>query len=310
MLVAVSRICHPAGMGKKRGLLLALLFVALLGGVFWMLSRPAEPVYKGKPLSAWLNDLYPQLNEDTNQAASAAFRQMGTNAIPALLEIIQSGDPPFEDLVSELNRMQSLVHFLNHMQSLVHFPVRERWHQRWAASRALYAMGTNARPAFPTLTNLLLHDRTATYGALPLAGMGSEALPPLLAALTNQSPFIRRAAAGALAEERSDLNIVVPALIARLNDGDTNVHQMAVTALGYLHAEPELAVPALMKDFPGNDPTLRFLILLAIGQFGTNAAPAVPMLLEALSASDQRVRRTAAWALKKIDPAAAKAGGK
>src|SRR5258708_22302005 len=279
MLVAVSRICHPAGMGKKRGLLHDILIVTRLGRVVCILSRPAETVYKGKPLSAWLNDLYPQLNEDTNQAASAAFRQMGTNAIPALLEIIQSGDPPFEDLVSELNRMQSLVHFLNHMQSLVHFPVRERWHQRWAASRALYAMGTNARPAFPTLTNLLLHDRTATYGALPLAAMVTEALPPLLAAFTNQSPFIRRAAAGALAEERSDLNIVVPALIARLNDGDTNVHQMAVTPLGYLHAYPELPLPALMKAYPCKEPTRRFLILLAIGQFGTNPPPAVPLLL-------------------------------
>jgi HEAT repeat protein len=286
-------------MGKKLGILLAVSFVGLAGGVFWMLSRPVEPVYQGRPLSAWLNELYPQLNEDTNQAASAAFRQMGTNAIPALLKIIQSGDPPFEDLFSELNRMQSRVHF----------PVRERWQQRWAASRALYAMGTNARPAFPTLTNLLLHDSAATYGALPLAGMGSEGLPPLLAALTNQSPFIRAAAARGLEEERSDLNIVVPALIARLSDRDTNVHQMAVTALGYLHAEPELAVPALLKDFSGKDPQLRFLIVLHLGQFGTNAAPAVPMLLESLSGNDPRVRRTAAWALKKIDPAAAAKAG-
>ncbi len=286
-------------MGKKRGILLALLCLALAGGLVWMLSRPVEPAYQGKPLSAWLNDLYPQLNEDTNQAASAAFRQMGTNVIPALLKIIQSGDPPFEDLFSELNRVQSHVHF----------PVRERWHQRWAASRALYAMGANARPAFPTLTNLLLHDSTATYGALPLAGMGSEALPPLLAALTNQSPFIRYAAARGLDEERSDLNIVVPALIARLSDRDTNVHQIAVTALGYLHAEPELAVPALMKDFPGNDPTLRLLVLIAIRQFGTNASAAIPVLVGALSDNDRMVRSTAASVLNQIDPAAAAKAG-
>src|SRR6266704_5619607 len=146
MLVAVSRICHPAGMGKKRGLLLAVLFVALLGGVVWMLSRPPEPAYQGKPLSAWLEEINAYgVPGDTNQAAFVAFREMGTNAVPALLKIIESGDPPFERMVDKLNRMQSLVDF----------PVRGAWRQRSSASFALYAMGAKAKPAFPTLTNLL-----------------------------------------------------------------------------------------------------------------------------------------------------------
>src|SRR5712692_65128 len=121
MLAPFSRPCHPVAMGKKRGLLLAVLSVAFLGGVFWMLSRPTEPTYQGKPLSAWLNEFD---GWDTNQAASAAFRKMGTNAIPALLKIIKSGDPPFQGLILELNRRQSLVHF----------PVTDTVRQRWAAS--------------------------------------------------------------------------------------------------------------------------------------------------------------------------------
>src|SRR2546428_7542236 len=255
MLVAVSRICHPAGMGKKRGLLLAVLFVALAGGMVWMLSRPREPAYQGKPLSAWLNEIF--LNEfnfsgvpgDTNKAALVAFLEMGTNAIPALLKIIQSDDPPFEGLFSELNGMQSRVHF----------PVRETRRQRWAASFALYAMGANAISAFPTLTNLLFDTKVLVSGAFPtmaLAGLGSEGVPPLLAALTNQNALIRLSAASGLGWARSDLNIVVPALIARLSDQDTNVNVGAVVSLGELHAEPDLAVPALMKDYPGKDPAL------------------------------------------------------
>ncbi len=155
MLVSVSSICHPAGMGKKRGFLLGVLFVALAGGLVWMLSRPAEPAYQGKPLSAWLNeidvDAYPA---NTNQAAFVAFREMGTNAIPALLKIIESRDPPFQRLMGQLNRMQSLVQF----------PVREEWPQRAAAPFALYAMGAKAKPAFQALTNMLLHS--STVGAL------------------------------------------------------------------------------------------------------------------------------------------------
>src|SRR5260370_1816000 len=196
-------------MGKKRGLTLAFLFVALTGGLVWMISRQAEPAYQGKPLSAWLAEFNGGPG-DTNQAAFVAFRELGTNAIPALLRIIESKDPPFQRLILALNRMQSLVHF----------PAREPWSLKWAASCALYALGTNAKPAFPALTNLLLRTNAAIYRAISLAGMGSEGVPPLIAALTNQSPFIRSRAAFGLSWERSDLNVVVPALIARLSDPD------------------------------------------------------------------------------------------
>ncbi len=155
----------------------------------------------------------------------------------------------------------------------------------------------------------IVADCPGVLSAVPLAGMGSEGLAPLLAALTNQSGFIRYSATRGLAWERSDLNIVVPALIARLSDEDLLVHFTAVLALGRLHAEPELAVPALTKDFPGNDPELRSLILEGLGRFGTNASAAIPMLVEALSDNDQKVRKHAAWALQHIDPAAAAQAG-
>jgi HEAT repeat protein len=288
-------------MGKKRGFLLAVLFVALAGGLVWVLSRPAEPAYQGKPLRAWLNDLH-GWGGDTNNPAFIAFREMGTNAIPALLKIIESNDPPFQRMILKLNRRQSLVHF----------PRRQTWPQRRAASFALYAMGPNAKPAFSTLTNLLFYTNNLPPGAepaIPLAGMGSEGLPPLIAALTNQNALIRESAATELAWERSDLNIVVPALIARLDDQYRGVHLAAVFTLGQLHAEPGLAVPALMKHFPGNGLDMRKLILRALAGFETNASTAVPMLVESLSDEDQEVRRDAASALKQIDPAAAAKAG-
>jgi HEAT repeat protein len=285
-------------MGKKRGLLLAVLFVALAGGMVWMLSPPAEPVCRGKRLSAWLKEAngYPG---DTNQAAFVAFRELGTNAIPALLKTLQSGDPPFQRLILELNRLQPLVHF----------PVRETERQRRAASCALYAMGTHAKPALPALTNLLFHANILWLSTVPLAGMGSEGLAPLIAALTNQNALIRQSAATALVWERSDLNIVVPALIARLGDQVRNIHRTAVLTLGRLHAEPGLAVPALMKDFPGSDEALRSTILEAFAGFGTNAGAAIPMVIAALSDSLPNEREQVASVLKQIDPAAAAKAG-
>jgi HEAT repeat protein len=292
-------------MGKKRGILLAVLLVALAGGVVWMLFRPAEPAYQGKSVSAWLNE-FNGVPVDTTQAAFVAFREMGTNAIPALLRVVQSYDSPFNRMILEPDRMQTLVHF----------PLVEKWHQRasersqqrWAATFALYAMGTNAKPALPALTNLLFHTNTQFFSGA-LAGMGPEGLSAMIAALTNQNADIRLSAATGLMWGRSDLNLVVPALIARLSDQDSGVHRTAVLVLGQLHAEPGLAVPALMEDFPGKDPELRSLILEALGRFETNGKAAVPMFLETLSDNDQAVRDDAASALKRIDPAAAAKAG-
>src|SRR6266478_2350723 len=99
MLAQVSRICHPSGMGKKRGILLAILLVALAGGVGWLLLRPREPVYQAKPLSAWLEQYYGSnltLITDTNSPARLeaenAIRQIGTGGLPLLLRLISTRD--------------------------------------------------------------------------------------------------------------------------------------------------------------------------------------------------------------------------
>src|SRR5437588_7191699 len=190
-------------MGSKRSMLLIAVIAIALGAVIWRLLLPREPMYQNKPLSAWLKDLE-NWDGDTNNAAFVAFHEMGTNSVPALLNVIQSGGPRFQRMMLELNRKQPLVHL----------PFGTPWHQTIAASRALYAMGTNARSALPVLTNLLFHTNALITSTIALAGIGPEALPSLLSALTNQSYRIRLSAASGLGYERSDLDVVVPALIA------------------------------------------------------------------------------------------------
>jgi len=289
-------------MRKKRDVLLLVLLVGALGTVVWLVrsSREPEPAYQGKPLSAWLKDME-HWSGDTNDAAFVAFGQMGTNAIPALLKVIQSGGPPIQKMILKFNRRQSLVHL----------PFGRPQDQTSAAFMALYAMGTNATPALPVLTDLLLHRNAPIYSAVALAGIGSEAIPVLLTALTNQNHRIRDPTALGLGWARSDFDVVVPALIARLRDGDSNVHFNAVVSLGQLHARPELVVPALMNDFSSPDTLLRRLILSSLGQFGGKAKQSVPMIIGALKDSDGEVRESAGSALEQIDPEAAiKAGVK
>ncbi|HEV7924290.1 MAG TPA: HEAT repeat domain-containing protein [Verrucomicrobiae bacterium] len=258
----------------------------------------SEPVYQGKPLSSWLKDME-NWNGNTNDAAFMAFRDMGSNAIPPLLRVLQSGG----------GRFRHMVMAVNDKQSVVQLPFGKPWEQSMAAARGLYAMGSNARPALPALTNLLFHSNETITSAIAMAGIGTDALPILLSALSNQNYRIRIAAVSALGEERSDLEIVVPALIGSLRDTNQLVHWSAATSLGQLHAEPDIAVPALMNDFPSNDKQLRSGILIALGQFENKARKAIPMILEALKDSDNNVSNCAVFALRQIDPAAAANAG-
>jgi hypothetical protein len=72
-------------MRKRFRSLLAVLLVAVVGGLAWQVTRPREPVYQGKPLSYWL--VRPARDPNFN-----ALRALGTNAIPTLLQMLRAKD--------------------------------------------------------------------------------------------------------------------------------------------------------------------------------------------------------------------------
>ena len=290
-------------MNKKRAVLLGTLMVALSAALFWWKRSPPEPAYQGKSLTVWLNELE-SWSAETNEAAFAAFREMGPSAVPHLLDALQYR-PSIIDKVAES---------INERQSLVELPIEEDPGRRIvAASLALYGMGTNARAAFPALTNQLFHTN-ALLGTIALAGLGSEAIPVLLMALTNQNEEIRNAAAHGLGWVRSDFDSAVPSLIRSLNDNSgSSTPLTAAWSLGRLHAKPELAVPALVSAFTNHsaktqqDRTIRNIILVSLSRFEESAKPAVPMIkAAALNDTDSLVRNTAISALGRIDPEAVK----
>jgi hypothetical protein len=283
---------------RKQFVWLSALLVGALVAVGLLAQRESGPTFRGKPVDFWLNDLE-RWDGDTNDIACLAFREMGTNAIPALMEVIQSGGPPVRKFIRAINRRQSIVNL----------PFGDPWHRTLAAFFALRAMGANARPALPALTNLLFHTNEIIGSAMVLAGIGPEGVRVALTALTNQNDFVRHAAASGLAWARSDSDLVVPALIARLGDSSGMVHRAAIYSLGELHAKPELALPALMNDFPGADPLSRQLILLSFGRFQGAAKMVLPLIMSALKDNEHETRDMARRALGQIDPeAAVKAG--
>jgi HEAT repeat protein len=306
MLVSVSRSCHPAGMGKKRGILLAVLVVALLGGLAWLVLRPHEPVYQGKSLSAWLEQyseryvewppgsgslhalsawqnqhrgsspaLVPDPNSPARLEAANAIRQIGTNGLPLLWRLISARDSPLTK--------QLLAHRTNPwlMRLLPHLRLASHDHQRGLAG--FFILGTMATPA----------------------------VPALVALVNDPDPGVRATAVSVLVQFGPEAQAAVPALLKCLNDPRSWVRTEAMLCLGNIHAQPELVVPVMIDYLQGPAPAtpIRYYSVVGIGNFGAQAKPAVPTLLRLLDDEDARIRSLVTNSLLGIDPAAAARAG-
>lgn len=135
--------------------------------------------------------------------------------------------------------------------------------------------------------------------AATLAEGGAAVVEPLVASLADADPFVAGAAADALARIGP---ASVPALVRALGDDREEVRVGAAVALGKLGPRAAEAVPALAKALSDPKAVVRWTAANALGAAG--AASALPALRESLGDEDEDVRRGAALALERIDPAA------
>lgn len=127
---------------------------------------------------------------------------------------------------------------------------------------------------------------------------GAAAVEPLVAALADADPFVAGAAADALARIGP---ASVPALVRALGDAREEVRVGAAVALGKLGPRATDAVPALARALSDPKAVVRWTAANALGAAGAEAA--IPALRGALWDRDEDVRRGAAVALERIDPA-------
>jgi HEAT repeat protein len=208
--------------------LIALALVAI-GIVLWLLLErtPAEPVYQGKELHTWLNDLItgPILQGDyagpTHDAAADAIRHMGTNALPALLADLHTKDSGFkQELIEKLQKHPFLKPYIH-----------EADERRGKAAEAFRVLGPLAKPAIPELVLILKDPETSEESAFCLAFIGADGIPLLVQALTNSDPQVRCCAAWAVGSEGAAARSAVPALLGMLNDPEVSVRGFVTNAL-------------------------------------------------------------------------------
>ena len=247
-------------MPKRVHIALACLFMLVTGVFLWEGLRQREPRYNGITLSEWLAPpvytgslKYMDLQTRTDEA-DRAVRQIGSNAIPALIRMLRAKDSAFAFAVRNL-----AGHFIR-----IRYVSAYEWNQR--AMHGFAVLGARAESAVPALIDIVNQDRSLTARCNAMDALG----------------FVGRAARPA-----------VPSLLQFATHIDDEVRAHAIFALGRIHSDPERVVPALTNALADTSPSVRVHALIALEQFGPDAKPAVPALLEFLK-TDTTTRSAAA----------------
>lgn len=250
-------------------LVMGAFSVAVLAFVF---AQP-EPARESRSLNAWLRDLDASEPFRRNRA-EAALRRMGVTVVPALLARLESRDTT--------DQARAVLGFA--------------------------ALGDQAQPALPRLTELLRDEPSTLSAARALAAIGPAGVPSLTNALASPFRPVRTSCARALGRMRGNARPVVPALVRVLDDTDDDLRYFATRALGNLAVEPVQAVPALVTRLEDRNLEVRKVAARSLGQFKHRAKVAVPALVKALDDPDLGVKLTAAFALREINPALGNSG--
>ncbi len=224
---------------------------------------PSEPSYQGRRLSEWLLDIDYNQPPDKRAKAGEAVRQMGAKTLPFL--------------IADLADKKSKDNFYSQ------------------ATLAFDALGSAGKPAIPKLTKLLEQNPGYVPGAL--AGIGRDALPELLSALTNKSFFVRDNAAANLANvicagkiTSEEAKASFPIAINNLTYDNTNTlfrvntRWRAAGLLNALKLEPDVSVPALLncmqESMDETNYTVAASCALALGHFGSDTQSAIPSMIK------------------------------
>lgn len=274
---------------KQRWRTIELAAAAVLAAaLLFRVLHPSEPSYEGRRLSEWLRDFGSRQPNDTEEPerqarqAAEAIRHLGTNCLPVLLKMIQVRDSVVKDKLTAWTDRHSFIKF--------NFTSAEELRNQ--ALDAFAALGPVARPAIPELTVLLNRDQHDPYiqyaAAGALARIGPETIPPLAAALTNRSSFVRVAAISALGYSKLPGREVIPLLVQGLRDAHPDARRLAARSLGRWTDLPELSVPALIQATQDNEEDVCHLALLSLGQYKSRQKNIAAALVNILGDKDRK----------------------
>ena len=234
------------------GVVIAMLSI---GGAIWIIA-PTEPEYAGLSLSEWLDQL--DRGGKAQGAAATAIRQIGTNALPRLMELLQARDGWSKEQFIRFFRKQKFVTISIRNE-------RDKWR---LANLGFGVLGPAAEPAIPELVKLLESPRHSLRAVSALQQIGAPAVDALVSALMNGNNDVRANAALALTWLEGEARIkAVPAVVEHLDDADLRVRIQCATALGRWKSNRDLVVPALISKLKDPDPLMRSTVTRSLADF-------------------------------------------
>ncbi|HEX7859312.1 MAG TPA: hypothetical protein VF773_03225 [Verrucomicrobiae bacterium] len=328
---------------KRRRLLVSLVLIALLLTAFaftFNQTRAPDPLYEGKPLSAWLTAYGPNTAltwPRKSHPSDAAIQALGTNCFPAIIARLRVRDSFAKRQLIRLARTLRL-------------PIKISSQYR-AHAEALAALGTLRTTAIPIIPHLadavgtmdLGHQINAGFWLSSLGPDAEGAIPAFLKIVTNQAELHGRPYAVSTLSEigarRRDL--ILPILQQALTDpnwavrqqaaaeltrnqwdtnnpyasppdyNETNLLQLASTnpseqiaATYYFSSQPILAsnvVPHLITNIASTNTQLLEITAKALAAYGPAAQNALPELTNLLTHPKKHVRNAASNAITRIN---------
>jgi hypothetical protein len=252
--------------------------------LFIVQSTPAkEPYYESKPLSDWL------CCEPLDEAQSAV-QQIGTNAIPTLLDMVGITEKTKKRVAGRLGSetiqrdARSEDFRIDDVQDI-------------AVERGFAVLGTNAESAIPKLVKLLDSEETSGHAAQALAVIGSKGF----AALTNYLAVgpMRGSVIVALGQKGGGDPKVITQILVHALETDPELADNAAMFLA--DRDPALAIPPLIQALDDKESSVRQWAAYALGSYGPAAKAAAPELLS-LFTNNQDQAGMVLEALRKIDP--------
>ena len=249
-------------------------------------ARAAEPMYEGRALSEWLLALHADLTDEEQIAATQqnvdpaklleqkqsraqeAVRQIGTNGLPTLLDIISVEQWDRKKVLGKLKSKDFQKAAGNKDIPTEVF--------RGLAVDGFGILGTNADPAIPQLKRLLYNNpECRPEVSCALVQIGPNGFAVLTNAMSNDDLV------GVLVQTigqkgGGDVKTITRILISALKDSDPGIRGTAAYFLSGKDAT--LAVPALIPLLDDHEYYPRQRASLALSSFGPAAKSALPKL--------------------------------
>jgi len=227
---------------RKRILLTGLVLLVACGSVAWLVIRPRDPLFRGKPQSYWIENLSYRDEEQVRE-----WREFGPDGVHVLVRALDGANRPTDRLYRNVYRNVGRV-LPGGVTRFLPAPRMDLTRSiRMKVVDLLSRLGTDAKLATPAMARSLRDEDHAvrqiaitffTRGEdenSPLnqmeAGVKRDLLPEFIRAMQDDDWGVRNNAAIALRYYPEQAQLVVPVLVKALQDPVPKVRQLAADAL-------------------------------------------------------------------------------